>query len=114
MNAEIKLGQKIRKLRKNMGYTQEQLAELIGIDDKHLSKIENGIHMPTYKTLKKFSEILNFSLEDDETRLTSEHIINHSPTYYKALKILNSATKEQELDNYYAALKLASKIMNNR
>ena len=40
MNAEKELVKRIKKLRKGMGYTQAQLAELVDIDDKHLSKIE--------------------------------------------------------------------------
>ena len=114
MNTEKKLGEKIKELRKSMGYTQEKLAELVDIDDKHLSKIENGIHLPTYKTIKKLSEILQFNLQDIDTLSSDNHLINKSQTYYKALKILNSANTEIELKNYYDVLKLASKLMNKR
>ena len=113
MDADIKLGQKIRDLRKSMGYTQEKLAELVDIDNKHLSKIENGLHLPTYKTLKKLSDVLHFSLEDNETMPTSKNSINNSPTYYKSLKILNSAKDEDQLKKYYSILKVASKLINN-
>ena len=111
MNAENNLGKKIKELRKSLGFTQERLAELANIDDKHLSKIENGLHLPTYKTLKKLSEILKFNLQDtDEEK--SQNIINQNPTYSKALKILNSSKTEKELSNYYEALKLANKLMH--
>ena len=50
-----KLGIKIKQLRKSMGWTQEQLAEKIGIDNKHLSRIEKGYHMPNYKIIKKLA-----------------------------------------------------------
>ena len=111
MNAEKELGKKIKKLRKAMGYTQEQLAELVDIDDKHLSKIENGIHLPTYKTIKKLSEVLNFNLQDMDTVSAKEHLLNQHPIYYKAVRILNTAKTELELINYYDALKLAYKLM---
>ena len=114
MNAENELGKKIRELRRAMGYTQEQLAELVDIDDKHLSKIENGVHLPTYKTIKKLSEILQFNLQDMDTVSTDEHLINHSTTYYKVMKIINSAKTEEELINYYDVLKLATKLMNRK
>lgn len=58
MNTENKLGKKIKELRKSKGFTQEKLAELANIDAKHLSKIENGVHTPSYNTLKKLSDIL--------------------------------------------------------
>ena len=111
MNAEKELGKKIKQLRKSMGYTQEQLAELVDIDDKHLSKSENGVHLPTYKTIKKLSEVLQFNLQDMDTVSSKEHLINQSPVYYKAMKILNSAKSEKELRNYYHTLKLAYRLM---
>lgn len=36
------LGQRIQYLRKQQKLTQEALAELVGIDPKNISKIENG------------------------------------------------------------------------
>ncbi len=110
MNIENKLGEKIKELRKSKGFTQEKLAELANIDDKHLSKIENGVHLPTYKTLKKLSEILNFNLQDMDT-VNKATVINN-PLYNKALKILNTAKTEKELSNYYETLKLANRLMN--
>ena len=114
MNTEKELGKKIKKLRKAMGYTQEQLAELVDIDDKHLSKIENGVHLPTYKTIKKLSEVLQFNLQDMDTVSTDDHLINRSTTYYKVMKLLNSARTEEELINYYDVLKLATRLMNKK
>lgn len=35
-------GKKLRDLRKAKGFTQEVLAEKAEIDEKHLSRIENG------------------------------------------------------------------------
>lgn len=111
MNAENKLGNKIRELRKSFGYTQQYLAELADIDDKHLSKIENGIHLPAYKTLKKLSEVLCFNLQDMDNISNKESITNNL-VYQKSLKILNTAKNDIELQNYYEMLKLAQKLMN--
>ena len=36
------IGQRIRRLRKAQGFSQEQLAELIGISTTHMSHIETG------------------------------------------------------------------------
>ncbi len=112
MNAEKELGKKIKKLRKEHGYTQEQLAELVDIDNKHLSKIENGVHLPAYKTIKRLSEVLNFNLQDMESLTSDKDLINRDPLYYKALKILNSAKTKREINNYFRVLKLASELMN--
>lgn len=53
MNAENKLGKKIRELRKSKGFIQQYPAELADIDDKHLSKIENGVHLPNIQYFEK-------------------------------------------------------------
>ena len=96
-----------------MGFTQEKLAELANIDDKHLSKIETGTHLPTYKTLQKLSKILNFDLQDLSSTFDSK-LFNNNPMYLKSLKILNSAKSDEELLNYYQILKLANKLMNKK
>ncbi len=114
MNENNDLGNKVRQLRKEKGYTQGQLAKLIGTDDKHISKIENGIHLPTYKTLKKLSEVLNFNLKDMNSISVKINSKMQNPIYNKILKILNSAKNEKELNNYYNALKMTYKLMNGR
>lgn len=114
MNTENKLGKKIKELRKSMCYTQEKLAELADIDGKHLSKIENGVHLPTYKTLKKLSEILDFNLQDLDSISGKGGRADHNPIYQKSLKLLNSAKNDKELKNYYNALKFTNKLMNNK
>ena len=112
MVAENKLGIKIKELRIKLGYTQAQLAELTNIDDKHLSKIESGKHFPTYKTLKKLSDILNFNLQDADEHIENKFIISNNSAYLKSLKILNGAKTDKELTNYYEVLKLANRLMN--
>lgn len=46
-------GKNLRILRKAKGFTQEVLAEKAEIDEKHLSRIENGRYFPTYSTLSR-------------------------------------------------------------
>jgi len=38
----IKLGERIRKLRKEKGWTQTQMAVNLGLDLSYLSEVENG------------------------------------------------------------------------
>ena len=103
-----KLGDKIRQLRKSMGLTQEQLAEKIGIDNKHLSRIEKGKHMPTYAITQKLAKVLNFDIYAiDELSLTD--LPQSDKTLSKALHILNTAKTEQEKQYYLEALTHAQK-----
>ncbi len=54
----LKLGRKIKELRKQRGYTQEKLAELADIDYKYLQRIE-GKTPPALKvdTIEKLAKV---------------------------------------------------------
>lgn len=58
------LGKRIRYLRKRNNLSQEQFAELIGIDPNSVSRIECGVHYPSMDTLEKISEVLGVELRD--------------------------------------------------
>ena len=47
----ITMGKRIRLRRKELGYSQNKLAELLDISNNHLSAIENGREKPS---LEKF------------------------------------------------------------
>ena len=64
MNIKKTLGEKIKRVRKQRGLTQEQLAELIDIAPKNLSKIEVGACFVTAETLEKLLVALNVSTEE--------------------------------------------------
>ena len=57
------LGKRIKELRKNAGYTQEKLAELIDIETSSLSGIESGRHFPSLPTIEKIAIKLNVELK---------------------------------------------------
>ena len=53
------LGKRIKEIRKSQSFTQEQLAEAIGIETTSLSGIESGRHYPSMPTLNKIASYLN-------------------------------------------------------
>lgn len=57
-----KLGEKIKRLRKERGLTQEKLAELANVDPKSIIAIETGKRNPTLKTLNKIAIALKIPL----------------------------------------------------
>ena len=101
-------GQKLKQVRKAKHLTQEALAELAGINEKHISKIETGVYFPTYNTLNKILTALDLNIEDVGLELNSLKT-NDNPFYIKALQILNDAKSEQELEYYYGILRQAQK-----
>ena len=102
------LGNKIKQLRKANGWTQEQLAEKIGIDNKHLSRIEKGYHMPNYQIIKKLAQIFNFDIRNfDDISINS--IPLPDKITQKSIQILNSASDEREKKYYLEALLFAQR-----
>ncbi|MDD2501043.1 MAG: helix-turn-helix transcriptional regulator [Geobacter sp.] len=68
------LGARIKELRTGRGLSQEELAEMVGVDPKHLSRIETGLNAPTVDRL----EILAYSLGVEmHTLFKFGHLDNH-------------------------------------
>lgn len=71
MNIKKELGEKIKRLRKKRGLTQELLAEMVEISPRNLSNIELGITFAKAETLEKIINSLNTSTEE---LFANEHI----------------------------------------
>src|SRR5208283_1399515 len=54
---------KIRQIRKSMGLTQSQFAELVDLSDDSIGKIERCVNVPTIETLFKISKALKMPVE---------------------------------------------------
>ncbi len=59
----IKIGQRIKKLREQLGVNQQKLAELLEVSRPAISQIENGERKISADELIKLSEIFNLSVE---------------------------------------------------
>ncbi len=63
-NTREKLGKKVQKLRENLGYTQEELAEKINISRTHIGHIEQGRKSPSIKLMDKLARIFKVKVSD--------------------------------------------------
>ena len=74
----MKLGEKIKQLRKSKSISQEELASMLKINRNYLSRIETGKSEPTSSILKNVAEIFNVDLnslldiEDEESKNTEK------------------------------------------
>ena len=59
-----RFGQKLRKIRKEKGVSQERLAELAELDRTYVSSVERGLRNVTLITIGKFAEALKIKLAD--------------------------------------------------
>ncbi len=55
---------RLKQLRKSRGLTQEKLAELIGRDTKHISKLEIAGSYPSIETLDRIANVLNVEIKE--------------------------------------------------
>lgn len=80
------LGLRIKEFRERKNLTQEKLAEMVGIDPKHLSRIENGRNYPSVDTLEKLVDNLNVTFEDifEFGHLTDRHDLIEKINFYLA------------------------------
>lgn len=103
-------GKRLKELRKSKGYTQQALAEKAEIDEKHLSRVENGKYFPSFATLNKLLSALGVTLDEVGIELEQAEV-KQNPLYSKALQILNSAKDDNELACYIEGLKTIQKAL---
>ena len=60
----VKIGKYIAGKRKNLGLTQKQLAEKIGMSDKSVSKWERGICLPDVSLYFDLCSLLGISINE--------------------------------------------------
>ncbi len=79
-NIKKLFGTRLREIRKISQMTQADLAELVGVDPKYISRIELGIASPSFEMITKLAEA--FKLTPDSLFKfshieTKESLINH-------------------------------------
>ena len=60
----MQFGEKLRSLRKNKDLTQPELAEVIGIEQSYLSKLENGKSLPSNDVLNRILDVFSLTVGD--------------------------------------------------
>ena len=59
-----RLGGNLSERRKQLGWTQEMVAERVGVDAETISRIERGAHLPSLPTLDRLAGALQCSAGD--------------------------------------------------
>ena len=63
-NIKKKIGNNVRRLRRFKGLKQSELAELVGVEDKTISRIEVGGNYPSMDLLVRMAEALDSELTE--------------------------------------------------
>jgi transcriptional regulator with XRE-family HTH domain len=59
-----RLGRNVAKLRKTLGWTQEDLAHRLGVEPETISRLERGTTLPSLKSLEKLAAIFGARIAD--------------------------------------------------
>ena len=82
-----KIGAFIAFNRKKKGYTQEQLAEKLGVTNKTISRWENGHYMPDLSLLEPLSKELDITLNE---LLAGEEIVKEETLEYSEQNLIQT------------------------
>ena len=75
----------VKNNRKKLKISQEELSKKTGINRALISKLENGIFVPSIEQLGSLSEVLSFELEDIYEKVTKKKVKNDMPKYNVAV-----------------------------
>ena len=103
----MKLGEKIKLIRKSKGISQEELASTLKINRNFLSRIETGKSEPTASILKNIAKLFNIDLNslldvkniptdsDDKIKYITENCKNLNEKYIDFIIRIISVMKEE-------------------
>lgn len=101
-----RIGERCRYAREASGYTQEQLAELIGVSTQFLSDAERGVTGMSVSTIIRLCDVL--SVSTDFLLLGDDGHLNHENSLSIFSRIQNLSMEEQELMEEMANLMMKS------
>lgn len=93
----IKIGEVLKKLRTSNGYTQEKMAEEIGVSPRYISDIEQDRAKPSYEILVKICNIYNASLDQifsKYLKIKENKALEYGISGYEKLKTEDQKTIE--------------------
>ena len=103
------IGKTIQTIRKKANIKQSELAEKIGISEKHLSKIETGKNLPSLDNFLKMAEVLNFSLDDFGIKSNT-----YENEYKQTLLKIAYSASDYEAKSYCEIIDTLNKIMKSK
>jgi len=60
---DMPLGERVKELRKERGWSQGELADKVGTDARQISRYENGRITPSLDVVARLAEVFNISLD---------------------------------------------------
>lgn len=102
MGLKKQLGNKIKRLRQKRGFTQEQLAEKIGIATRTLCGIETGENFVTAETLERIFDALQVSSSE---LFAFDHIKPQEDLINEIISDIQNLKDRQKIETIYKIIK---------
>lgn len=118
INDIIQIGNRIKELRKSKGFSQKEMAELIGVNRSTYSNYENNNREPNVDTLTKIASVLDINVADlipTNTQLKStilydpEKIISAIEKTMQSADPFHSIRKDAEMSDLQIAFEKSFK-----
>ncbi|MBQ2943878.1 MAG: helix-turn-helix transcriptional regulator [Ruminococcus sp.] len=106
----IAIGERIKALRKQKGWTQAQLAEKSGVEPSHISHIERGATKLSLPTLINLANTLNATLDE----LVYGSLVKSSHISNRIIDELLSDCTSEELKALSEVIKTTKGILRNK
>lgn len=101
----------IKFYRQKLGYSQEELAEKIGIGYKHLSNIERGLAKPSVSTVIKILNVFHISLAECLSGYSKDEINLKKLKIKEILSCIDLIKPDKKEKNFLLAI---VNIINNK
>ena len=96
-NIKSLFGRRIKEYRKKLNLTQAKLAELVNVDDKHISCIESGKNFPSADLIDRLANALKIEPKD----LFEYYHLQDSKDLKKDIIYMLDALSDIELEHTY-------------
>lgn len=102
-----KIGEFLAKLRKEQGWTQEQLGEHLGVTNKTVSRWEKGNYLPPVEMLQILSGLYDLTINEiiSGERLTQEQYQQKAEENIKTALSTSAFTLQEKIEFYKAKWK---------
>jgi transcriptional regulator with XRE-family HTH domain len=95
MQESLKIGEKLRRLRKENGLTQEELANRAYLTKGFISQLERDLTSPSIVTLKSILDVLGIDMGDFFRAMPQQNVVGR-----KKARVLSSVSTEECLINF--------------
>ncbi|MCI8404324.1 MAG: helix-turn-helix transcriptional regulator [Clostridia bacterium] len=100
------VGNRIKKYREAQHLTQAELAEMVGTNQKHLSRIECGYHSVNLNTIAAIAKALNVSIDSLSAEFNENPNENAIHEILNDIRDMNETQLELLKDNIHTLKKL--------